>query len=101
MIHSHEKIADRRRSIKCCWSLSNQYFCQWILSCVSSQQSQLWKPENQQKDLILTYYLHQCRWSRISDEQDQHKECLRYAKVQIQEEVADDWETISDEVCQI
>jgi len=49
----------------------------------------------------LTYYLHECRWLRISDEQNQYKECLRYAKVQVQEEAADDWETIFNRVCWI
>ncbi len=46
----------------------------------------------------MTYYLYEYRWLRISDEQNQHKECLKCAKVQVQEEAADDWETISDEV---
>jgi len=99
MIHSYEKITDRRRSMKCCWSLNSQHTDQWILRFISSQQSQLWKSENWYKDFILTYYLHECRWSRISNEQNQHKECLRCAKIQVQEEAADDWETIFDRVC--
>jgi len=98
MIHSYEKMTNKRRSIKCCWSLSSQHTNQWILRLIFSQQSQLQKLENWCKDFILTYYLYKCRWSRISNEQNQCKECLRCAKVQVQEEAVDDWETISDEV---
>ncbi len=46
----------------------------------------------------MTYYLHQHWWLRISDEQDKHKECLKCAEDQIQEEVADDEKAIFDEV---
>ncbi len=74
-------MTDKRRSIKCYWSFSSQHVDQQILRLIFSQQSWLWKSENWCKDLILTYYLHEYRWLRIFDEQNQHKECLKCAKV--------------------
>ncbi len=81
IIYFYEKMTDKRRSIKCYWSLSSQYADQWIFKFIFSQQSWLQKSENWYKNLILTYYLHKYRWSRISDEQNQYKECLKYIKV--------------------
>ncbi len=60
-----------------------------------------WKSKDRCESSLLTDHLHHHRWSRTHCRQDISKRDLRYSELQIQREVTNHWETISDELYQL